>query len=640
MHVAVDVGGTFTDLVVLTDGDLETFKVPTGAEPHEGVLAGLDRVDPDRVTHASTVAANALIEDDETVALVTTSGFADVVEIGTQARLDLYDLAARKPPQLVPKHLRFEVDERIDADGGALESPTQRDLDDVVRDLHRVDVDAVAVCTLFSHLDDAHEQAVADRLRDAGYTVSASSDISPKVREYPRTVTTVADAKVQRPVRDYVDRLRDRLGETPLHMMRSDGGICDPDRYLDAPVRGVLSGPVGGVTAAEHLADRLDLDRVLTLDMGGTSADLARVGPEGAETTHEFAFHDLPIRIPAVEIHTLGAGGGSVADLDPAGALVVGPDSAGSDPGPACYGRGGDQPTVTDADLVAGWVDPDAFPEGIDPTPDRARQVLEELADRAGLGLDRTVRGIRRVVEDDVAHGAREVTLAKGHDPRRHALVAYGGAGPLHTCPVAETIGIERVVVPPVPGVFSALGLLVAEPIVEQVQGVAPTTDLDDLAPVVEELSEAVVAETRGLGDTLRKTVRVDARYVGQAHELTVPLEGMPESFHDAHERARGLAHPDLEVEVVAVRVTGRVPRDPPALPGPSATGSPEPIDHRDVLWDETRQKTPAYRRDDLPADWTADGPLIVHDPGSTTAVPPGWGLTVDPTGSLVLEAT
>lgn len=639
MHVATDVGGTFTDFVVL-DGDVRAFKVPTGATPDQGVLAGLEDLEPTAFHHASTVAANALIESSTDVALVTTQGFRDVLAIQTQARRDLYDLTAAKPDVPVPGRLRFEIEERVDARGGIRVPVDPDDLEDLTRDLASVDVDAVAVCTLFAHLEPANERRIADHLRSEGYVVSASHEVGPEAREYPRTVTTVADAQVKGPVDAYLDRIEQTVGDVPFHVLRSDGGVVPPDVFRQAPVRGILSGPVGGVAAAQTLAESMDLDRVLTLDMGGTSADLSRIGPDGPEVAPELVFEDLPIRVPVVDVHTLGAGGGSIARLDPGGALRVGPGSAGSDPGPACYGRGGTEATVTDADVLAGWVAPDRFPEGIDLDVGRARSVVDALAEEAGMDIDRAVRGIQRVVETNMAHGARRVTLEQGHDPRRHTLIAYGGAGPLHAWAVADELGIGRVAVPPLPGVFSAYGLTAADRRIEEVRGVRPTTDLDALEDPIRAAHDAATDRAADLDGDAEVRLALDLRYVGQGHALTVPVEdpdGAAERFHDLHERRRGHAHPGRDVEAVGIRVTCTVPRTPPPLPVPE--GGPAPTAAtRDVLWPDGRTKTAIFDREDLPVGWERAGPVVVHDPGSTCAVPPGWTVRVHRTGSLVLE--
>lgn len=639
MHVATDVGGTFTDFVVL-DGDVRAFKVPTGASPDQGVLAGLSDLEPTAFDHASTVAANALIESSTDVALVTTQGFRDVLAIQTQARRDLYDLTAAKPPAPVPRKLRFEVEERVDARGEVQVPVTRDDLRELSSDLASVDVDAVAVCTLFAHLQPTNERRIADHLREAGYVVSASHEVGPEAREYPRTVTTVADARVKRPVDAYLDRIEQAVGDVPFHVLRSDGGVVPPDVFRQAPVRGILSGPVGGVAAAQALAEQMEIDRALTLDMGGTSADLARIGPDGPDTAPQLLFEDLPIRVPVVDVHTLGAGGGSIARLDPGGALRVGPESAGSDPGPACYGRGGIEPTVTDADVLAGWVAPERFPAGIDIDVDRARTAVGDLAEEAEMEPERAVRGIQRVVETNMAHGARRVTLEQGHDPRRHTLVAYGGAGPLHAWAVADELGIGRVVVPPLPGVFSAYGLTAADRRIEEVRGVRPTTDLEGLEQTIRAVHDRATDRAAALDGDVEVRLALDLRYVGQGHALTVPVADLaeaPSRFHDLHERRRGHAHPGRDVEAVGVRVTCTLSRTPPDLPVPEGGPAPKTAT-RDVLWPDGRTKTAIFDRDDLPVGWERAGPVVVHDPGSTCAVPPGWRVHVHRTGSLVLE--
>jgi N-methylhydantoinase A/oxoprolinase/acetone carboxylase beta subunit len=583
MRVGVDTGGTFTD-VVTEVGDVR--KLPsTPRDPSRAVLAACAGLAPSELAHGTTVATNALLERRlGRVALVTTRGFADVIEIARQARPSLYDAHVDRPAPLVPRELRFEVAGRLDAHGVELEP-----FDGAVPDLG--DVDAVAVCLLHSDLDPSHERAVAAVLRGRGLDVVCSHEVSPEFREYERTVTTVADAALRPVCAPALGKLAWMANE--VLVMTSAGGLVPLDEATAHPARLLLSGPAAGVRAAAAVAVASGLPDAVAFDMGGTSTDVCLVRGGVPEPTASRTVAGLPVRLPSLAIHTIGAGGGSIARLDPGGALVVGPESAGADPGPACYGRGGAVPTVTDANLVLGRIPADTELPGFGLLDvDAARRALAS----AGVTAD----GVVAVVDAAMERAVRVVTVEQGIDPRDLALVAFGGAGPLHSCAIAERLDMRAVVVPARAGVLSAGGLLCSPEQRELVRSWGDPASRDGLAAARAALASDAVRLLPG-GDV---TSWLDCRYRGQSHELTVrDLDDFPAE----HERRNGFARPDAPVEVVALRA--RVSRA-----APLSVDDLVPVDRAPVT-----------------------GPAVVAEPDCTVWIPAGWRAEPGPTGAWVV---
>jgi len=577
VQVGVDVGGTFTDVALVADGDLVTAKVPTTDDQSVGVLSGIKKacrtagVDPGEIglfAHAMTVSVNALLErNGAKTALVTTAGFEDVLEIGRQARPALYDLDAEKPTPLVPRRRRFGVDERASAEG--IERPIDEGEIRALADrIEATDAESVAVCLLFSYAHPENEARVAAILREElSVPVSVSREVLPEFREFERTATTVADAYVRPGTGGYLGRLRDRAREAGLpdpRIMKSNGGVADVETVRERAVTTVLSGPAAGVVGAASIGGG---EGVVTFDMGGTSSDVSLVRDGEAERSADAEIGGVPIRTPMVDIETVGAGGGSIAWVDSGGALRVGPESAGADPGPACYGHGGERPTVTDANVVLGYIGSDAALGGelrID--AGAARSALERLADEAGLSdAEAAARGVHRVANATMARAIRSVTVERGHDPRQFGLVAFGGAGPVHASALADRLGLERVLVPGPAGVLSAYGLLAAEETHDAARTVRlslPAATPEDGRGVYEELAERVL-ESVSDPDRARIERAADCRYTGQSFELTVSVErfdpdAVAERFEAEHERAYGYRL-DAAVEAVTLRVTASV---------------------------------------------------------------------------------
>ncbi len=587
MRCGVDTGGTFTD-VVADDGTVRKVS-STPADPARAVAAGLDG-HPELLAHGTTVATNALLERrGAVVALVTNTGFADVIEIARQDRPSLYDQWADRPPPLVPRGLRLEVGGRLDATGAEIE-PVPDDMPPVPDG-----VEAVAVCLLHADLNPVHENVVAGRLRAAtGLDVTTSSAVSPEFREYERTVTTVLNAYLRPRCRHYL-RLLDRLAGEVL-VMTSAGGLVPATEAADLPVALLLSGPAGGVVAGAAAARAAGFPDAVTFDMGGTSTDVCLVKGGVPEPAPGRMAAGFPVRLPALDIHTIGAGGGSIARIDPGGALVVGPQSAGADPGPACYGRGGRQPTVTDADLVLGRIPADAALGDLGGLHvDAARAAL------AGSGV--TAEGVVAVVDAAMEQAVRAVTVARGVDPSGLALIAFGGAGPLHACAVAQALGMAAVVVPPRAGVLSAVGLLCSprqRDLVRSWPTPADHAGVHQAAAALAREAEAAV------GAGAEVTTSFDCRYAGQSHELTVRH---PDDFADEHRRRNGYARPGAPVEVVAVRARAHIAPSVAVADLPQATVERRP---------------------------TA-GPAVVVEPDCTVWIPAGWSAAVTTDGSWVL---
>jgi N-methylhydantoinase A len=672
-RIGVDIGGTFTDFVVLhpESGKLETFKLlSTPHNPAEAVLQGICLITSQappfgiKIVHGSTVAANALLErKGARTVLITTRGFRDILQIGRQNRPSLYDLEFEPPQPLVPDDLRLEVDERVDHLGRILKSLDPNQLEDIVATLRELKPESVAVCFLFSFLHPEHEQSVAERLREEGYFVSLSSEILPEFREYERTSTTAVNAYVTPVLDRYLFSLENDLGADVqcalprLRVMQSSGGVISPEEARRKGVHCILSGPAGGVIGSQYIARQsLKLNRaplyadgqirLITFDMGGTSTDVSLI--EGApRMTTEAMIGGMPIRIPLLDIHTIGAGGGSIAQVDMGGALRVGPQSAGADPGPACYGRG-DLPTVTDANLVLGRLAPEYFLGGKMPLDvDRATQALEKLGEKLGLNREQTALGIVEVVNAHMERALRLISVERGYDPADFTLLSFGGAGGLHACELAQKLGIQRVLIPSYASVLSALGMLMADvsrdySLTVMLPGDTPPETIEEsMAPLIE----------RGLADLAREGISedhiqisrmLDMRYVGQSYELIVPYsDHYIDDFHAAHLKEYSYQRVEAPVEIVNVRVRAIGAGDPPALPAVSLAG-PDPsqayIDTRQVVLPIGTRPIPVYRGEKLLPGNQIHGPALMLRDDTTVLLVDSVTGTVDQLGSLSLD--
>jgi N-methylhydantoinase A len=660
--LGVDVGGTFTDVALSLDDELVTAKVPSTEDQSEGVIHGIEKackeagIDPETVdefSHAMTVSVNALLEDDgANTALVTTEGFRDILEIGRQTRPSVYDLDAEKPTPLVPRRRRFEVSERASTDG--IEQPINEDeVQSIVEEIRQADVESVAVALLHAYAHPENEERVATILRsELDVPVSASHEVLAEFREYERTSTTAVDAYIRPAIDRYVSYLTDRahdLGVPQPQIMQANGGITDARTIRENAVTTVLSGPAAGVVGASAMAadDTDDREGLVTFDMGGTSSDVSLVRDGEAERTTEGEINDRPIKTPMVDVETVGAGGGSIAWIDAGGALRIGPRSAGAEPGPACYGKGGTEPTVTDANLVLGYIGASTSLGGeLSLDEEAAHDVLANLADEAGLdGALEAARGVYRVANANMTRAIRSVTVERGYDPRKFGLVAFGGAGPMHAIPIADGLDIDQVIVPRASGVLSAYGLLAADEkrdAVRTYQCSLTDVDSNDVDAVYNDLSETLLAE---ISDRDAATVRhsADLRYAGQSFELTVDIDrpfdavAAGKRFATAHESAYGY-QADEPVELVNCRVTATVPRDVPSLEYTSSGGLQKTT--REAVFTDGVYETAVYDRDRLPPEGTIEGPSIIEGPESTIVVSPAWNVQTRDDGALIAEVS
>ncbi|MBV8206153.1 MAG: hydantoinase/oxoprolinase family protein, partial [Acidobacteria bacterium] len=572
MRIAIDTGGTFTDCVFLRNGQLEVLKVfSTPADPGEAILGAVREIGPGanaNIRHGTTVGTNTLLErKGARVAFITTAGFEDTLAIGRQARANLYDWFHTPAPPLAPAELRFGFPERLSADGAVLRSPSASDLREIIDRVRAAQPESVAVSLLFSFANPRHEQLLSGALAALGLPVSLSHEILPEFREYERASTVVVNAYLAPRMGRYIAGLERRAASefpgTKLHVMQSSGGIVSAATAAREPVRTVLSGPAGGVVGAYHVARLAGFERIIGFDMGGTSTDVCLVDRSGPKTTNEAMVSGLPVGVPMLDIHTVGAGGGSLARFDSGGALRVGPQSAGADPGPICYGRG-TEPTVTDANLVLGRLDPQHFLGGrVKLDADRAFHYVDEA--RGDMRDAVTfASGIVRLAEATMEKAIRVISVERGFDPRDFTLVAFGGAGPLHACALASGLRIPRVLVPQMPGALSALGILISDVVKDYSRTVMLPPGSSELERHFREL--AAQARREFSAEHLRGTAfrSLDLRYVGQGFELNVAAG--PRSltqFHTAHAARFGYADPKRPAEVVNVRLRMMAPAEP-----------------------------------------------------------------------------
>jgi N-methylhydantoinase A len=658
MLLGVDVGGTFTDAALLDGDRLQTAKVPSTPEDQSrGVIAAVDEVleraggapaDVEAFTHGMTVGTNALLEEQGArTALVATKGFADLLDIGRQARPSLYHPCRGRPRSLVEDELRFEAVERIGVDG-VVEELTGEEVNRLVEELRGAGAESVAVCLLFAFRDPAHEHRIATALREAlpDMHVSASHEVLPAFREYERFSTTVIDAYLSPLLGRYLTTLAEVCRSKSLpepEVMRSSGGTAEAAEAARAGAWSVLSGPAGGAVGAALLARAAEHPEAIGIDMGGTSCDVCVVDAGEVRRTDSREIEGRPVQLPMVDVHTVGAGGGSIAWRDAGGALRVGPRSAGAEPGPACYGRGGTEPTVTDADLLLGYLSPDSeLAGGVALDGEAARRSVATLGDHLGLGEIETAEGIARVANQEMIRALRVVTVERGVDPRDYALLPFGGAGPMHAAALAGELEISRIVCPRASGVLSALGLIAAGRRRDTARTVLLAGDeisAERVATEVEALSEPLL---EGMEEAELEVV-YELRYRGQAFELPIPGPPRPdparlaEDFAREHEARYGYRDPEGRLELVTIRVAavepGPEPRPRAATDGSVSEGEREA--RFDGEWLETR-----VLRGEPAAGFSADGPCVFELPEATLVLPPGWSASVDEAGTISAQRT
>ena len=651
--IGVDTGGTFTDLIMVGNGQTITFKLPsTPDDPSRAVLEGvahlLENTSPEtlcQLFHGSTVATNALLENKGAeVFLLVTSGFKDLLAIGRQNRPRLYALQPHKSLALLDADKTVEVVERVQADG-RIETPLSEDeLEKVVAELQKREAQSIAICFLHAYANSSHEKLLADNLRQSAFHVSASHEILPEFREFERASTTVVNAAVAPIMSRYLGRLQAGLGEIPLRIMQSNGGAIKANTAGNEAVRTILSGPAAGIGGAFASAQAAGIDKIMTFDMGGTSTDVGLC--DGAiPLTTDTVIAGWPVKVPMVDIHTVGAGGGSIAFVDAGGALRVGPQSAGADPGPVCYGKG-DKVTVTDANLYLGRIVPERFLGGrMSLDVQSSCAAVEALAAQIGLSGARLAAGILEVAEETMAGALRVVSVEKGYDPREFTLLSFGGAGGLHACALAEKLGMERILIPVFPGLLSAVGLVLADTIRDYSQTVLRTAeigsnDLDELfSSLYQQAREDMHAEGVS-GEDISFSETMDMRYRGQSFEVNVPRSGdFRMTFHDLHERLYGYQDHSREMEIVTLRLRATAHGQRPDLTyNGGTTAEPEEEQQVALRSEGGMIRCPVVERNRLGLGNELSGPALVVEETATHFIASGWLAHVDHCGNLLLQ--
>ena len=656
--LGVDVGGTFTDFVILQDGHMNLYKLPsTPKKSAQAVLQGIQDLNISEETilaHGSTVATNALLERrGASTALITTEGFEDIIEIGRQHRDSLYDLFLDRPTPLVDSELRFGLMERIDHTGQVVRKLEDSEIRRILNMIRDTKVEAVAIVLLFSFLNPEHELAIKlalAELKDVPF-LSVSSEILPEYREYERTSTVVANAYLGPVMSHYLDELRNTLGRS-FRVMQSSGGSISSELAATQPVRTVLSGPAGGVVGAHYVASTAGYPNIITLDMGGTSTDVS-LCPGRIQETTGVLLGGVPIAITMTDIHTVGAGGGSIARIDDGGALVVGPDSAGASPGPACYGVG-NEITVTDAKLLLGHLDPNNFLGGqITLNTEHARTQMESLVEQLQVPSEQVAQGILEVVNSNMERALRTISLERGFDPRSFALVPFGGAGPMHACDLAESLEISTILIPTIPGVLSALGVAIADIVKDYSKTILVGSDdllHIDLNDIFQPLEEQALFELshEGLREAQIELRRLlDLRYVGQSYELSIlfpsdlNLIETIQTFHLEHKQRYGHSDSHKPVELVNIRLKAIGKTEKPLLERQKGTSAIKPeatIGQRQVIFGGTKLDTKIYARSKLRPGNRLEGPSIVLQMDTTTVISPKWRGEIDSWGNLILQ--
>ncbi len=648
--VGIDTGGTFTDLLAIVNGDLRVLKVPsTPDDPARAVLSGLREMlsdlPPDLVTYSSTVATNALLErKGARVAIITNAGFEDVIEIGRQNRDDLYSLAPSRPEPLVPRAMRIGVRERTLYDGSSLTPLTRAEIGRVARMARRSGAQSFAICLLHSYANPGPEDAIARALAPIGRPISISHRLLAEYREYERFSTAVVNAYVAPRMSAHLEELARNLSGSQLRIMQSNGSATGSELARAEPIRTILSGPAAGVVGAAALTRTFGSDRLITFDMGGTSTDVSLFDRRARIRTLSYP-DGYAVRAPVIDIHTVGAGGGSLARVDAGGSLRVGPESAGADPGPACYGRG-TAPAVTDADLVAGRLVASNFLGGrMRLYPARAIKAIGAIASAMKTGAMEAARGVIRVVNANMERAIRVITVERGYDPREFTLLAFGGAGPMHAAELALDLGIRHVVFPRNPGLLCAWGALGA-PLGREfsitLRAVDPNYEalVARARPMIQRARRELLREGAA-SSALETEVRLDMRYRGQSYELEVPLtRDFREQFHAAHHRAFGHSAPAAALEVVNLRLRASAADASLAIAKIGRQrGNPAPISRMAVLVGSRVRTAPVYARDSLGAGARVRGPAIVVELSSTAYVAPEFTMRADDYGNLHLEA-
>ncbi len=675
-RIGVDTGGTFTDVSLIEESTGKSYvtKVPsTPSKPSSAVLNGVEQIvnelgidtkDLSFFIHGTTVATNALLElKGAKTALLTTKGFKDVLQIGRQTRPKLYEFKARKSEPLVPRNLRLEVDERINVHGNVLKTIDQSELQEIAMVLKKEKIQSLAICFINSYVNPEHENEAKCILSELvpDITTTLSCEILPEFKEYERTSTTVANAYVLPKMEVYLNHLNESLKEleipSNLYIMQSNGGVIGAETAIGMPVRTMLSGPAGGVLAGTIVAKNTAHKDIITIDMGGTSLDAALIDNGEPQYTTVSEIDGKPIKVPMVEMHTIGSGGGSIAWIDTGGALRVGPQSAGADPGPVCYGKGGTEPTVSDANVILGRLNPDSILGGkMKMDVVSARKVMKEkIAVPLGITVEEAAEGVLKVINANMVRGIRVISIEKGHDTRDFSLMAFGGAGPLHAVDIANELGSKNVIIPPSPGIACAIGMLTADVRHDYVQtyskrlsNVHLDTVNDILLTLIQE-AKADLAREGFTEDAMELQVSVDLRYLHQAYEINVPLEGtivtkdaLVEAikvFHELHEKVYGFSREGEELELINVRLIakGKIKNLTTEKTVANDHVELDKIGEREIYFKDAYIKTPIYNRASLLTHTEIQGPAVIEQLDSTIIVHPEQRAITDEYGNLII---
>ncbi|MDY7034463.1 MAG: hydantoinase/oxoprolinase family protein [Thermodesulfobacteriota bacterium] len=652
-RVGVDTGGTFTDFILHKDNEIHIRKIPsTPKNPADAVLKGLNiwkNVAGERqIVHGSTVATNTLLErKGAKTALITTKGFEDILEIGRQNRLHLYNLFVEKRTPLVHKRYRFGVDERTAHTGEILRKADPPSFHQTLLEIQEKGIESIAVCLLFSYANPHNECIICEMLERTGIPISVSHRILPEYREYERCTTTVVNAYISPKMEQYITYLEENIESRDLNIMQSNGGFISAKRAKEEPIRTILSGPAAGVIGAFDTAKEVGYDKIITLDMGGTSTDVSLCSGQPGITT-ESSIDSIPIKVPMINIHTVGAGGGSIAHIDEGGSLKVGPKSAGADPGPACYGRG-EALTVTDANLYLGRLLSDSFLGGeMSLDSERVEILMREFASRLGLSPQRAAEGIIEVVNATMERAIRVVSIEKGHDTREFILVSFGGGGGLHACELAESLSIPRVLIPKNPGLLSAFGMLVADVVKDYSKSVlirTDSTDMEEIEEIFQPLLDKGIKEMSSENISMENLVverHVDMRYIGQSFEISVPFQkDSINDFNALHRSMYGYSDTERPCEIVNVRVRmvgaeSRPKQKPRKLQGRSPESAP--IEKRMVIYEGEHIPFDVCLREKLYPGNRVQGPAIIVEYSSTLLLPPDFFCDVDMYENLLIQ--
>ncbi len=652
MKLGVDTGGTFTDFILQDEHKLQRYKVSsTPDDPSRAIVKGMhfffgDDIPADlEIVHGTTVGTNAFLErKGARVLLVTTHGFEDVLTIGRQNRFSLYDLDYQRPQAIIPDHFITGVKERICFDG-SVQLPLLSEGKRLSQLVQRYDIEAVVICLLHSYANPSHEQELARQLAHLGLPLILSSDVLPEFREYERLCTTLINGYLAPIMARYIKRLKDHLQGQALSIQQSNGGILPASQISRRTVHTVLSGPAGGVQGAFHLAQQMGRQQIITFDMGGTSTDVSLCDGEPS-ITREYTLDGFPVRIPLLDIHTVGAGGGSIAQVDEGGLLHVGPHSAGADPGPVCYGIG-ERLAVTDANLLLGRLQAGSFLSGrMHLDMPRTREIMTTLATSLGLTVEEAALGIIRIVNAGMVKAIRAVSLERGYDPKDFSLFSFGGASGLHCCELARELGIMEIIIPARAGILSAQGMVFAAPLLDRSQSLflqgeqlQPAT----ITTVINQLKEQLSQEMASLklDGEIEFSAFVDLRYQGQSHEIEVGFSAdFCKDFHDAHKFAFGYCLPEKELECVAVRCCVQLQRPLSPLPFSPIPTSPLQVgDTVEVVWEDGIQEIPLYYRPDLHDGYQGIGPCLIVDDYTTILVTSYFAFQVDNLSNILLQS-